>query len=114
MTEVIDRIRNDFDYAVIDTPPIALVTDAHLITKYSDTNIFVIRQNYSKKEMFNIINDSASKISSSSSIIINDIRELKVLGYYYGYGYNYGYGYGYGYNYGKVYNSNYFDEEDTN
>ncbi len=41
-----------YDYIIIDTPPVGLVTDAFLLMKYTDANIFVVRQNFTNKKMF--------------------------------------------------------------
>jgi capsular exopolysaccharide synthesis family protein len=103
MSELMTEIKNSYDFVIIDTPPLALVTDAQIISKYSDLNILVIRQNYSRKEMFSLINETNNKSISPNSLIINDIRPSRALGYYYGYGYSYGYGYGYHSEYGKDY-----------
>lgn len=109
MSSLFKELKKQTDFIVIDTPPLALVTDAQLISRYADTNIFVVRQQFSRKEMFTVINDLASKFKSSSSLIINDIRQSRVLGYYYGYGYGYGYGYEYGYR--QQYGRDYFEDE---
>ena len=91
-----------YDYIVIDTPPIALVTDALLISKYTDANIFIIRQNFSPKGALEMITNLKDKNIREISLLVNDIRESKAFGYryYYGYGYGYGYSYGYQYRYG--------------
>jgi Mrp family chromosome partitioning ATPase len=84
----------------MDTPPVAIVTDPILLSKYSDTNIFVVRQNYSNKNVVQLIDDLHHKIKLKKlGILVNDIK----LNGYYGYGYNYGYGYGYGYSYSQEY-----------
>jgi len=112
MKEVMLKLKEQYDYVIIDTPPMALVTDAQLISKYADTNIFVVRQHFSRREMFKLINDIAGKLPSSKSLVINDVKESKVLGYYYGYGYGYEYGYGYGYGYTREYGADYFGENE--
>jgi len=43
-------LRKEFDYVIIDTPPVGLVTDALLLSKYSDANLYVVRQNFTLKE----------------------------------------------------------------
>ena len=83
----------NFDYIIIDTPPIAIVTDALLICQYADANIFMIRQKYSTKHVFDLINKiHHEQRLQNMNILVNDIKIPK----YYGYRYNYGYGYGYG------------------
>ncbi len=88
------EIRHNFDYIVIDTPPIGLVSDAILIGKYSDISMYVVRQKYTFKKQLEIVDDlyQNNKLKNLN-IIFNDIK--KVAGYEYGYGYGYGYSHGY-------------------
>lgn len=90
-----------FDFVIIDTPPLALVTDAFVISKFVDHTVFVLRQNYSPKEFVRSIDEyyRSGKIKNIS-ILLNDIYKSG-LGYGYGQGYAYNYGYSYGYGYGK-------------
>jgi len=89
--------KENFDVIIIDTPPIALVTDALLAGKYADANIFIVRQKYSSKHIFELINkiNNENRLENMS-ILVNDIKIKKYYGYEYGYSYGYGYGYGYG------------------
>ncbi|MGQ9847279.1 MAG: polysaccharide biosynthesis tyrosine autokinase [Bacteroidales bacterium] len=112
MQELISTLRNMFEVIVIDTPPVALVTDALLISRYADTNIFVIRQHYSKKNAIGFLNTiNKSYGHTFLTLLINDVKinsyNAKGYSYYglYGYGYSYGYGY-----YHK--NTGYYDDED--
>ncbi|MBN2639390.1 MAG: polysaccharide biosynthesis tyrosine autokinase [Bacteroidales bacterium] len=90
------ELKKRYDYIVIDTPPLGLVTDAFLLMPYTDVNLFIVRQNYTHKKVFaSIIKDIESR-GQKMNIVINDIL-LEDGGYgYYGYGYGYGYGYQYG------------------
>jgi capsular exopolysaccharide synthesis family protein len=103
--ELINGASKNYDYIIFDTPPVALVTDAILLSRYSDSNIFIIRQNYSHKGVIAMINNLKEEKMKEISILVNDIKESKALGYryYYGYGYEYGYGYGYYSRYGYEY-----------
>jgi len=98
LSELINNASSRYDYIVIDTPPFAFVTDAVLISKYSDANIFILRQDFSPKGVLEIINDLKNRQIKNLSILVNDIKESKAFGYryYYGYGYSYGYQYRYG------------------
>lgn len=86
-----------FEYVIIDTPPLALVTDAFVISKFVDHTVFVLRQNYSPKEFVRSIDEyyRTGKLKNMS-ILLNDIYKSG-LGYGYGQGYAYHYGYSYGY-----------------
>ena len=48
MDDLFNLLHDHYDFIVIDTPPVGLVTDASLISKYADLNIFVVRQNVSR------------------------------------------------------------------
>ncbi len=98
MEELINSLRTTFDYVIIDTPPMSFVTDAFVLSKYSNHILFVVRQNYTPKNSLTALDEyyGSGKITNIS-ILFNDVRKTG-LGYGYdGYG-NYGYGnYGYGY-----------------
>jgi len=88
---MLDELKKEFDYIIVDTPPIGVVSDALLLEKNVDINVFVIRHNYSRKKMVtqlfaNLENKKINKIN----LVINDINLKKM-----GYNYNYGYGYEY-------------------
>lgn len=93
MDQFIQEARTRFDCVVIDTPPLALITDAFLLTQYADHSIFVVRQDYTPKEMLKLVNDYfiTGKLKNIS-ILFNDVFRSGP-----GYGYGYGYGYGQGY-----------------
>ena len=57
MKELITELKKDFEYIVIDTPPAGLVTDSVITMKFSDINLYVVRHNYTKRSMLNIINN---------------------------------------------------------
>lgn len=99
-----------FDFVIIDTPPLALVTDAFVISKFVDHTVFVLRQNYSPKEFVRSIDEyyRSGKLKNMS-ILLNDIYKSG-LGYGYGQGYAYHYGYSYGYGYGSR-GASYYDDE---
>jgi tyrosine-protein kinase Etk/Wzc len=104
MAEFIKEAKNEFDYIFIDTPPIAVVSDTLLLSKFVDINIFVVRQRYSSKNTLELIQElyQTGKLKNMG-IVINDIS----LTGYYGYGLRYGYYKGYGYSYGKNYYGQY-------
>ena len=105
MTELIKELSDQFDYIVIDTPPIALVTDAFVLAKYADHSIFLIRQNFTPKTLLkNVEEFYRSGRLKNISVLLNDIYKT---GPGYGYEYHYGYGYGYG---NKKKNAAYYDE----
>ena len=107
MLNLIETLKNMFEIIVIDTPPVALVTDALLISRFSNTNIFVIRQNCSKKNVIEFLNTIKNNYSHTLlTLLINDVK----INSYYGKSYSYYGTYGYGYNYNKT--TGYYDDEE--
>ena len=102
MEELVNYLRDKFDYVIIDTPPLSLVTDAFVLSKYVNHTLFVIRQDYTPKEALRSFDEfySSGRLLRVS-VLFNDLRKSG-LGYGYG-GYSYGYGYGAGYQYGGYY-----------
>jgi capsular exopolysaccharide synthesis family protein len=95
MKQFIDEARVAYEYIIIDTPPMAIVTDAFVISEMVDHTLFLVRQNYTPKDLLRTIEDFyASGKVKNISLVLNDIYRS---GPGYGYGYNYGYGYGYSY-----------------
>lgn len=107
----INSARSEFDFIIFDTPPLALVTDAFVISKFTDHTIFVMRQNYSPREFVASIDEyyRSGKLKSMS-ILLNDIYKSG-LGYGYGQSYAYNYGYSYGYGYGDKKKGNGYYED---
>ena len=106
MKEFIDQAKKEFDYIVIDTPPVAIVTDALLVSPLTDFYIFVVRQRYSSKDTLGLIDElHRNENIKSLGILINDVSLTGYYGYGLRYGYSMGYGYSYGYNY---YGSHYY------
>lgn len=99
--QFLEQAKSVFDFIIIDSPPMAIVTDAIGLSEYADHTIFVIRQNYTPKQLLQSLKDyHESRRSDKISVLLNDIYKSGP-GYGYGYGYTYGYGYskkdGYGY-----------------
>jgi capsular exopolysaccharide synthesis family protein len=94
MRALIQQLRQQFDYVVLDTPPVGLVTDALTLASLADHVLFVVRQNYTPLTMLKALEEHHLRGSfTKSSIVFNDLRRSG-LGYGYGYSsYTY-YGYG--------------------
>jgi capsular exopolysaccharide synthesis family protein len=89
--ETLEKLRESYDVIILDTPPVGLVTDARTLMHYADTNIYVLRSDYSKKDFLkNIKRLSTFEHIKSLGILLNDVKMDKN-----GCGYGYGYGYGY-------------------
>jgi len=116
MTNILQMLREEYDYIIMDTAPVGLVSDTFQIAKHTDVTVFVCRADYTPKSSFGMINALKKEQKlPNMCIVINGIdMSKKKYGYYYGYGkygkygrYAYGYGYGrYGrYGYGSTYGS---------
>jgi capsular exopolysaccharide synthesis family protein len=100
MDSLIGSLKAKYDFIFIDTPPLALITDGMVLAKYADHTVFIVRQNYTPRDILKGADDlyTSQKITKLS-IVLNDVFRS---GPGYGYGaYAYGYGYSYGYIYGR-------------
>jgi len=94
MNELINQLKEQYDYIIIDTPPIGLVSDALLMRQYASNIMVVVRQNYTKKGMVRSLEDLyRNKELENVGIVFNAVK-MGRRGYGYG-GYQYGYGQGY-------------------
>ncbi len=98
--EMMRILKEKYERIVIDTPPIGLVTDGIVLTRYSDANIFVVRQALTRKPNILQLNEIHRKHDLKRFTILFNAVKANKGGYGYGYGYGYGHGYGYGYGYG--------------
>lgn len=93
MMNFINEAKENYDYIIIDTPPLAIVTDAYVIAGVADHILFLVRQNYTPKELLKTAQEFyVSGKLGNVSLVLNDIYRS---------GPGYGYGYGYGYTNGK-------------
>jgi capsular exopolysaccharide synthesis family protein len=93
--DMIRMLKKEYDYILIDTPPIALVTDALLLSDLADATLFVTRYGYTKRNQLFIIDElQEERKLRNIAVILNGVKSGR--GYGYG-GYGYGSGYGYGY-----------------
>jgi capsular exopolysaccharide synthesis family protein len=95
MDELIMQLKLEYDFILIDTPPLALITDGLVLSKYADHTLYIVRQNYTPRAVLQTANEIyiTGKINHLS-IVLNDVYRT---GFGYGYG-DYGYGaYSYGY-----------------
>ena len=100
MKEMIEELKKNYDYIILDTPPVGLVSDALELSQFCDVTLYVVRQNFTKKEMLTLLNNRSKRGELNNVSIIFNGYENKAkygVGYGYGYGYSYGYGYGSGY-----------------
>ena len=104
LDKAIETLKKNFDYVIMDTAPVGMVTDTLLIGRVADLSVYVCRADYTHKNEYTLINELAEKDKLPSlCTVINglDLKRRK-YGYYYGYG-KYGKYYGYGKRYGYGY-----------
>lgn len=87
--ELIENLKADYDYILLDTAPLMLVTDSFLIADLADITIYVTRSNYTEKELVSFINKQIKERKIKNvGLVLNDVDKIHS-----GYGYKYGYGY---------------------
>ena len=108
LEKAVETLKKNFDYVILDTAPVGMVTDTLLIGRVANLSVYVCRADYTRKAEFTLINDLAENNKLPNlCIVINGLDlQKKKYGYYYGYGkygkyYGYGKRYGYGYGYGE-------------
>lgn len=112
LDKAIEILKANFDYVILDTAPIGMVTDTQLIARVADLSVYICRAGYTHKSHYELINELKKdhKLPNLCTLINCIDMNQRKNGYYYGYGkygkygkYGYGkkYGYGYGYGYGN-------------
>lgn len=101
LEDAINTLRSEYDYVVLDTAPIGMVTDTLILARVADACIYVCRADYTHKTDYQLINElQEHKRLPNLCTVVNGIdMKKKKYGYYYGYG-KYGKYYGYGKKYG--------------
>lgn len=101
--ELIHQLKKEYDYVVIDSAPVGVVSDTFLISKYSDACIYVVRENFSERDTVSFINNLVhDKRLRNVAVVLNVSTNAEAHGKYkYGYKYSYRYRYGYAQGYGK-------------
>jgi capsular exopolysaccharide synthesis family protein len=108
--QIMACLREQYDYVILDTAPVGVVSDTLIISRVADITVYICRADYTPKSNFALLNGLAEeKKLPNPCVVLNGIDMSKrKYGYYYGYGRygkygRYGYGkYGYGkYGYGK-------------
>ena len=125
--QVIELLKKQYDYVILDTAPVGLVSDTLQIAHYANVNCYVCRADFTPKSNIGLLNSLAEDEKLTNCCVILNAVDMskKKYGYYYGYGkygkygrYGYGkYGYGkYGYGnygqYGSYAESRYSDKDD--
>jgi capsular exopolysaccharide synthesis family protein len=92
MKEILEQLKQTYDYILLDTPPIGLVTDALILANESDISLFVIRINRARRGFAAQFAETVrSHDLKNTGIVLSAVPAKQGA-----YGYSYGYGYGYG------------------
>ena len=105
MRAMLMQLREEMDLIILDTPPMALFSDAEALAELADLSLLVVRQDCVAAKR---LNDAADTLKQCRAhflgCVFNDVRRMPSsgggYGYQYGYGYRYGHSRGYGYGYG--------------
>ena len=95
LKKLFEYARSNYDYVIVDTPPMGIISDALMLMKYSDVNIFVINTKYNPNEGLRYALDfmENNKVKSFA-FVLNNVKS-RFSRYYYKRKYSDGYGYGY-------------------
>jgi capsular exopolysaccharide synthesis family protein len=128
LKETLDLLCQEYDYVILDTAPVGLVTDTLQFARYTHVCCYVCRADYTPKANIGLLNSliQENKLSNVGVILNGVDMSKKKYGYYYGYGrygkysrYGYGkygngrYGYGHYTSYGNYAHSHYSDKNDV-
>lgn len=88
--KLLEELKVEYDYIIVDTAPLMLVTDTFLIADLADATIYVTRSKYTEKTLIDFANSNIDqKKIKNVGFVLNDVSKN-----YFGYGNKYGYGYG--------------------
>lgn len=83
LEELIAELKKEYDYIIIDSAPVGVVSDTYLINRVVDLSIYVSRQNYTPKEMTETINDIHNNHKlNNMGLVLNGVEEMAGYGYY--------------------------------
>lgn len=88
LDQTMEQLKEHYDYILIDTAPVGLVTDTLALGRISNATVYVCRADFTQKASFGLINSlSMEKKLPNMSIVLNGVDlSMKKYGYYYGYG----------------------------
>jgi capsular exopolysaccharide synthesis family protein len=94
-----EEMKKRYDYIIIDSAPVGLVSDTFSLAPFVDTSLFVLRHRFTFKRQIDFVDEVYEQRKLPRIwLVVNDLKMGARFGYYgYGYGKGYGYGYGYGY-----------------
>ena len=86
-SQLFDQLRENFDIIIIDSAPIAMVSDTFSLAKFGDATLFVTRANHTKRRLIKYFNEVVARDQfHNAAIVLNDSNPRLSAGYGYGYG----------------------------
>ena len=99
--QMLDDLRREYDLVFIDCPPVEIVADASVVSKFADMTVFVIRAGLFERELLSVVEGYyKDKKFPNMALLLNGTSTAGSRYGYHRYGYHYGYAYGYGGSYG--------------
>ncbi len=84
---LIDQLKERYDYVIIDSAPIAMVSDTYSLARYANVTVYVTRANYTKRSLVRYMNNALSRRQLNNvALVLNDSNPKMSQGYGYGYG----------------------------
>lgn len=101
---MLEQVQKEYEYIIIDTPPLAVVTDAAVIMKYSTGVVMIVHRNVTTFDLLDVAMDSIAKTGARllGAVMLGVEPKTKRYGYYRKLGYKYSYSYKNSWHYGDV------------
>ena len=91
MKDLLGKLREEYDYVLLDTPPVIAVSDALYVAKHADGVIFIVAQGVAKKTL---VKEAIQNLNKNNVHIIGTVlTQVSLKGGEYGYGFDYSYKY---------------------
>ncbi len=85
--EMINQLKERYDYVILDSAPIAMVSDTYSLSRYANVTIYVTRANYTKRSLVRYMNNALGRRQLNNvAVVLNDTNPKMSQGYGYGYG----------------------------
>lgn len=98
MKPMFDKLREEYDYIILDCPPIEIVADASIVKDCADVTLFIVRAGVMDRRILKDVEELyENKVYKHMALILNGAPYISGRYGNYRYGYGYGYGKGYGY-----------------
>lgn len=96
LEKLIKALKQHYEYVILDVPPLYILEDALIISRYCDTGLIVIKQDYaSESDILDSLEELNEHLPYIMGTVINQAKPSIFSSEHHQYGYGYGYGYGY-------------------